>query len=422
MKHKHFIFFSKVLSALAMVILLSCSKKENSNLQLPGKLRLNVGVSVVSFNVYNHLKAADLSAFLITVYNQQDEIVEQYYGADQIPEFIELSEGIYYVTAHSNNNLPAEFDNDYYFGQSENFSIAAGQTISSTITCTLSNIMITIIYSESIVQNFSDYSTTVSNLSGSLEFDMNENRAGYFDEGPLHIESNLHYTDGEGNIQTKNLSGNINDAEAGKHYEIHIDASLADGSAILNLVVDESYETELIVLNDEETEMSGELLITEIMFNPSSLSDTDGEYIEIKNVSDETINLRDLVIRRGSNNDIHSITEDIIILPGETSLLARSDIAATEVDYVYTNISLLNNGDELYINTYGTDGTDGTVICMVDYGAPGFLTTLNGTSIQLDPSISDIKDALLGTNWCESTSVFSTGDFGTPGSENTNCY
>jgi hypothetical protein len=101
--------------------------------------------------------------------------------------------------------------------------------------------------------------------------------------------------------------------------------------------------------------------------------------------------------------------------------MGRSDFAATEVDYVYTNISLLNNGDELYINTYGTDGTDGSVICMVDYGAPGFQTSLNGTSIQLDPTVSDVNDALLGSNWCASTTVFSTGDFGTPGSENENC-
>ena len=421
MKHKHSFFFSKVLCALIMVFFFSCSKKESSDLKLSGKLRLNVGISVATFDVYNHLKAADLNTFLVTIFNQQDEIVEQFNGSDQIPEVIELPEGSYYVTAHSNNNLHAEFDNPYYFGRTENFSISAGQTTSSTITCILSNIMVTVVYSESIMQDFSDCSTSVSNSASSLVFGMNENRAGYFDEGPLHIESNLYYIDVTENIQSKKISGDISNAEAGKHYEIHIDASLDDSYAILNLVVDESYETELIFFNDEEAEMSGELLITEIMYNPSALSDTDGEYIELKNISDDTINLRDLVIRRGSNNDIHTIADDILLLPGETSLLGRSEMVSPEVDYVYTNISLLNSGDELYINTYGTDGTDGSVICMVNYGAPGFNTTLNGTSIQLDPAISDVNDALLGTNWCESTTVYSTGDFGSPGSENENC-
>lgn len=413
--------FSKVLAALTMVLFMSCSKQDSTDHQLSGKLHLNVGISVATYDVYNHLKAANLNSFLISIYNQQDELVEQFTGVNQIPESIELSEGIYYVTAHSNNNLPAEFDNDYYYGHSNDISIVAGQTSSATITCVLSNIMITIIYSENVMRDFSDYSTTVSNTASSLVFEMNETRAGYFDEGPLHIESNLQYQDNTGNIQIINLTGDITNAEAGKHYEIHIDATLTEGTAIVNVNVDESYETEIVLINDEEAEMSGELLITEIMYNPSALSDTEGEYIEIKNVSDANVSLRDLVIRRGSNNDIHVISDDIVLLPDETAALGRSGQSSTAIDYVYSTISLLNGGDEIYINNYGTNGTDGSVICMVDYGASGFITSLNGSSIQLDPSISNVYDAQLGSNWCESTISFSTGDRGSPGTENANC-
>jgi len=421
MRHMYLNSFSKVLTALVMVIIVSCSKKDNTALLPSGSLILDVGISVAAFNVYNPLKAADLDAFIIGIYNLQDEVVEQYNGASEIPESIELPEGTYYATAHSDNNVPAEFDNPYYFGSSGNFAITSGQTTSSTITCTLSNIMVTVIYEENVIQDFTSYSTSVSNSAGSLVFGMDETRAGFFDEGPLHIESNLSYSDNEGNIQTRNLSGDIAGAETGKHYEIHIDASLSDGNALISLNVDETYETEIVTLSDIETEMSGELLITEIMYNPSALTDTEGEYIEIKNVSGENINLMDLVIRRGSNDATHVISEELILLPGETALLGRSASAANEVDYVYSSISLLNDGDKLYINAYGSDGTDGSVICMVDYGAPGFNTSLNGVSIQLDPNISDANDALLSTNWCESTTSFLTGDLGTPGTENELC-
>jgi hypothetical protein len=414
-------FFSKVLNALVMVIIVSCSKKDNTALSPSGSLILDIGISVAAFNVYNPLKTADLDAFIIGIYNLQDEVVEQYNGASEIPESIELPEGTYYATAHSDNNLPAEFDNPYYFGSSGNFTITAGQTTSSTITCTLSNIMVTVIYEENVIQDFTGYSTSVSNSAGSLVFGMNETRAGFFDEGPLHIESDLSYSDNEGNVQTRNLSGDIAGAETGKHYEIHIDASLSDGNALISLNVDETYETEIVTLSDMETEMSGELLITEIMYNPSALTDTEGEYIEVKNVSDQPINLMGLVIRRGSNNNLHVIGDDLPLLPGEFALLGRSDTATAEVDYVYSNISLINTGDEIYINAYGTDGTDGAVICMVDYGAPGFNTSLSGISIQLDPTVTDVNDALLGTNWCESSTAYSTGDLGTPGTENELC-
>lgn len=415
----YFSFFSIVLTALVIVIFVSCSKKDHSSPTISGKLTLDVGVTVAAFDVYNYLKAADVNAFIICICNQQDEIIEQFNGADEIPETIELPEGTYYATAHSNNNLHAEFDNPYYFGSTEDFTIAAGQTTSSTITCSLANIMVTVVYSENVMQDFTDYSTSVSNPAGSLVFGMNETRAGYFDSGPLHIESNLYYTDGVGDVQIKNLSEDISTPEEGKHYEIHIDASLSGGNAILSLNVDESYETEIVPIGNE-TEMSGELLITEIMYNPEALPDASGEYLEVKNVSDETVNLMDLVIRRGSGN-IHVISDDLPLLPGEIALLASSDTAAAEVDYVYSSISLVNYGDEICINTYGSDGTDGSVICMVDYGAPGFNTSLEGVSIQLDPGISDAKDALPGTNWCESTTAFSTGDLGTPGLENGSC-
>ncbi|MBA7518330.1 hypothetical protein ES705_10400 [subsurface metagenome] len=421
MKHITIYFYSKVLIALVLMIFVSCSKKERTNNQLSGKLDITVGVSVATSDIYNNLKAADLNEFMVIIYNLQDEIVEQYDRVADIPDLVELPGGDYYIVSHSNNNLPAEFDNPYYSGSSEIFTIVAGETTSVTITCILANVMVTVIYSQNVIQDFSDYSTAVSNTAGSLVFGSDELRAGFFNAGPLHIESNLYFTDGQGNIQSKNLSGDIGSAEPGKHYEIHIDASLTSGTAIINLNVDETYDTEIITISDEEAEMSGELLITEIMYNPLALSDTDGEYFELKNVSEETINLMDLVIRRGSNNDIHVISDDLSLFPGEIVLLGRSSTAASEVDYVYSNIALLNSGDEIYINTYGTNGTDGSVICMVDYGDPDFNTSLNGISIQLDPSISDVNNARLGTNWCESTSAYSTGDLGSPGLENASC-
>jgi hypothetical protein len=75
----------------------------------------------------------------------------------------------------------------------------------------------------------------------------------------------------------------------------------------------------------------------------------------------------------------------------------------------------------LILNEYGTDGTDGNIICRVDYGEAGFPTGLNGCSMQLAPDITEVDDALLGTNWCASTLTFASGDLGTPGTQNTTC-
>ncbi|HEY4787194.1 MAG TPA: hypothetical protein VIH57_14145, partial [Bacteroidales bacterium] len=101
--------------------------------------------------------------------------------------------------------------------------------------------------------------------------------------------------------------------------------------------------------------------------------------------------------------------------------LGRTSAATDNVRYVYGSLALTNTGDELIINTYGTNGLDGTVICSVDYSTEGFLTNLDGKSLQLDPSVKNVEDAKIGTNWCASTLTYSTGDYGTPGLANSAC-
>jgi len=407
--------------ALAALLGAGCSHPEGGEDTPVGTLRLNMGISVQSDEVYSNLKAAEPDEFVVLIRDESGNEVLSYARADEVPPSIELPEGSYYVVAHSNNNLPAAFENDYYYGESALFTITAGETTQVSLTCVLANIMVSVIYAPTVISDFDSYQTTVSNAEGSLVFAETEIRPGYFDQGPLAIVADLGYTDESGTVQTLTLTGNIIAPEVGKHYEIYINASLSEGHGSIELIVDESYETELVEINDDEPGMSGELLISEIMYNPSAVTDTEGEYIEVKNVSGETQNLMDLVIRRGSTNDIHVITADLPLLPGEIALLGRSASAAAEVDYVYSTISLLNSGDVIFLNHYGTDGTNGDVICSVDYGATGFATSLNGASIQLNPGITDATLAMQGTNWCPSGSAFITGDYGTPGEENLEC-
>ena len=98
---------------------------------------------------------------------------------------------------------------------------------------------------------------------------------------------------------------------------------------------------------------SGELLITEIMSNPSALSDTEGEWFEIYNNSDRVINLQNLILGRDDVNN-HCITDSIAFSPELYIVFERTELATVAVS---------------------------------------------------------------GTSWCSSISVYSTGDLGTPGCE-----
>ena len=402
----------------------SCTKKDHPERLPKGKLKLDIGITIVENSGASKLKAGT-DDFFVQIFNASNSLVISFPHASDMPDLLELPEGSYYAVASSDSILAVAFENPYYHGNSGTFAITAGQTSSVTITCQLSNIMVTVIYSDRVKSSFANFSTTVSNALDSLVFSKTEARAGFFDAGPLHISSKLYVT---GNtLPSKILTGDIANPQPGKKYEIHVDAVPTGGNAMISIALNEIVETEVITITDEGSGTGapgyGDLLITEIMYNPLALSDAEGEWIEIFNNSKRTINLKGLVIRRGSGTSFHQISSDINLAAGAYAVLGRTNTATNNVQDIYGSaIQLTNSGDEIIVNTFGSNGTDGTVICSVNYGATGFLTNLNGKSLQLDPSIKDVNVAKIGTNWCAATLPYSTGDYGTPGLANSGCH
>ena len=414
--------FGVILCATICFISNSCSKKESPEIPQKGKLKLTVGISVTESKGLSLLKAGT-DDFSVQIFNSNNELVVSFAHVTDIPDAVELPAGSYYAIASSNSNPAAAFENPFYSGNSGAFSIVAGQTSAITITCSLANIRVTVVYSDRVKNFFTNYSTTVKSSSDSLVFVKTETRVGYFKSGPLSIRTDLYNSNKA--TPSKILTGEIANPKPGKHYEIHIDTTPTEGSAAVNVVLNDTVETEIINITDAGQGSSepvyGDLLITEIMYNPLALSDSEGEWIEVYNNSKKNINLKGLVLRRGSASSFHQISSDVNLAAGTYAVLGRTSAATDNVRYVYGSLALTNTGDELIINTYGTNGLDGTVICSVDYSTEGFLTNLDGKSLQLDPSVKNVEDAKIGTNWCASTLTYSTGDYGTPGLANSAC-
>jgi hypothetical protein len=203
-----------------------------------------------------------------------------------------------------------------------------------------------------------------------------------------------------------------------------VDAAAMEGSTSFQINVDESTDTPEIV-NISDTDPSGinegDLLITEIMADPASLSDTQGEWFEIYNNTNHTIDLHHLVIRK-NNTEQHIINSSVLLPSHEFYVLACSDNAVAGIKYIYsTSISLNNAGASLSIYNYGSDGSDGSIICSINYGAEEFPNVASGASLSLSPLHMNYTDALSGNSWCLSASEYGTGDLGTPGVQNDAC-
>ncbi|MBW2701584.1 MAG: proprotein convertase P-domain-containing protein [Deltaproteobacteria bacterium] len=159
----------------------------------------------------------------------------------------------------------------------------------------------------------------------------------------------------------------------------------------------------------------GDLLISEIMANPAAVTDDQGEWFELTNLSVDSLNLRDLVFTDAAANTF-TVQDDILVLAGDPVVLAiNADIGTNGgivAAYDYPGSLALNNtgGDTL------TMTRDGDLVDEVIFPDP-----ISGASYSLDPDHYDVFSNDEFGYWCTSTTAIGSGDFGTPNDLNELC-
>ena len=220
------------LIGLLTIILISCHKEEPAPSKITGYLNVDIGLSININEVNSRLKSTQQTEdFHVIIYNADGTEAIAFETASSMPDTIELEPGNYYVEAYSDNNLPAAFENPYYYGVSDVFSISSNTHQSVQVICELANTIVSVMYSDTLMSSFTGYSTTVSSELGSLIFSEEETRWGYFQTMPLDILVELTWLDQDGSENTKTLSGSIPDPLANRHYEIHVNAAIDNGGA-----------------------------------------------------------------------------------------------------------------------------------------------------------------------------------------------
>lgn len=161
---------------------------------------------------------------------------------------------------------------------------------------------------------------------------------------------------------------------------------------------------------------AGELIITEIMQNPSAVSDANGEYFEVYNTTDTAIDMQDLILK--SNNDSnHTISSSVIVPAGGYVIFAKNGTTSSNggvtVDYNYPSSFNLGNGADLI----SINCLSGTVIDEVAYDGGSSFPDPDGASMTLNSDSYTATANDNGSNWSESVVPFGLGDKGSPGYE-----
>ncbi len=154
------------------------------------------------------------------------------------------------------------------------------------------------------------------------------------------------------------------------------------------------------------------LIINEIMNNPGVVNEASGEWFELTNISNESIDIFGLSIK-DNDFDEHTINEHILLDPNEYIVLGSSSVfeenGNINIDYQYDNFNLSNVWDEIIISHPA-----GIILDEVVYNTQIFPNIEGRSMMLLDP----VLDNNQSNNWESSSQQMDSGDYGTPGEEN----
>lgn len=245
------------LAISAALVLSGCVKEGNIN-GIGEYGSVSIGLS--SEGEFAEVKSGgevDVADFYLKIL-QGASVVKSYSKYSDVPNAIELSPGSYKVEAGTSADADAEWDQPIYYGSQE-FSVSAGEALSLDLTCTLSNMKVTVTCSEAFTNEISeDFEIAITNGKGTLIFDktkIDAGTSGYFSVGTLTIDlTATRKSTGEEILEHRVIEGGA----AKDHFILNFDAqetgsiSLGDSGITIDYSLNDR-EEEIIVPGEDET-------------------------------------------------------------------------------------------------------------------------------------------------------------------------
>jgi hypothetical protein len=159
----------------------------------------------------------------------------------------------------------------------------------------------------------------------------------------------------------------------------------------------------------------GDVVITEVMPDPSAVSDTAGEWFEV--VTTAAFDLNDVGLDRAGD----SASPELIV-----SVACRPVTAGTRLVFAHSADPVVNGGLPAVDATFGFSliNSAGDVQVVIDttvLDAVTWTASTPGASRQLDPDATDPVSNDVALNFCDGTTAYGAGDLGTPGGANGEC-
>ncbi|REE83577.1 putative secreted protein (Por secretion system target) [Lutibacter oceani] len=224
-------------------------------------------------------------------------------------------------------------------------------------------------------------------------------------------------TSGSGWVSSINLSPIDGTVPITTIY-VRLKANLNIGYYTDNLVINSlGAISKTVVLSGNVSPNVGSIIITEIMHNPTMVTDANGEYFEVYNTTAIDIDLNGWVIS-DNESESHPINSSVIVPSGGFAVLARNSIFVENgnfnADYDFVSFTL-SSIDEIILTTPVEMGS--VIIDQVYYNDIDF-PNYSGESMELHLYKYNSVSNDTGSNWGTATTAYGLGDLGTPGANN----
>lgn len=190
----------------------------------------------------------------VDIIDAGDNVVMSFNDFREIPEKISLKTGDYTLVAkYGNFTTEASFDNPTLKGVKP-FTVAPGTLSAVEVVCRPAYVKVAIAYSDEFKDNFTNYSTIISNGQGSIVFDGDEARDAY-----IIARETLSCSVTVTNLQDKVYTSEpivYDDLTGGDYLKLHIDIAEKPGNddnQAIKLSINEN-------INDVETEITVDLI------------------------------------------------------------------------------------------------------------------------------------------------------------------
>jgi len=179
-----------------------------------------------------------------------------------------------------------------------------------------------------------------------------------------------------------------------------------------------------VLLPTGEPTQAGQIVITEFMKDPTTVSDARGEWIEVWNAMPWRVNLEGWVLSddSGAQHVIHAPGGALRLAPGQYVVLGNNADPAlnggVQIDYAWSSFSLGNGADQIQLSK-----ADGTLVDRVAYDDGVLWPDTAGRAIALRNNARTATANDDPANWCHASSPIgpTNTDTGTPRMDNDAC-